>query len=48
MLEERWNDDNRKQIPKVLEFVNVRKKKHCKIIYLYEEKTAVSKEKILN
>lgn len=31
------DDDNRKQIPKVLEFVNV-KKKHCKIIYLYEQK----------
>lgn len=26
MLEERWDDDNRKQIPKVLEFVNVREK----------------------
>lgn len=41
------DDDNRKQIPKVLEFVNV-KKKNVKLSICMNKNKAVSKEKIFN
>lgn len=41
------DDDNRKQIPKVLEFVNV-KKNIVKLSICMNKNKAVSKEKIFN
>lgn len=42
------DDDNRKQIPKVLEFVNVKKKNIVKLSICVNKNKADSKEKIFN